>query len=251
MDDTEGVILENRPVCGNYYQCRIKLTKPMGRVAPGQFVMVKVPSSEIFLRRPFSIYESGKQGITILYRAVGKGTSTLACAGRGERVMLLGPLGHGFKVQPGYTPVLVAGGIGVAGLHLLWKQLKSRAAMFYGCSTKEEVSLLGEIAGWKPNISTLDGSVGFAGNVIELLSRHLERIDGPPHIYACGPEPMYASLKLLLAETRIPCQVLVEERMACGLGLCFGCVKKTIDENEPYKRACIEGPVFDLWQLSL
>jgi dihydroorotate dehydrogenase electron transfer subunit len=251
MDDIEGVILENRPVCGNYYQCRVKLTKPMGRVTPGQFVMVKVPSSEIFLRRPFSIYECGKQSVTILYRVVGKGSSSLASASRGERVMVLGPLGHGFRVQPGYTPVLVAGGIGIAGLHLLWKQLKRRAVMFYGCSTIEEVPLLGGIAAGKSNISTLDGSVGFEGNVVGLLSRHLERIDGRPHIYACGPEPMYASLKLLLAETRIPCQVLVEERMACGLGLCFGCVKKTIDENEPYKRACIEGPVFDLWQLSL
>jgi dihydroorotate dehydrogenase electron transfer subunit len=251
MDDIEGVILENRPVCGDYYRCRVRLTKPMGRVAPGQFVMVKVPSSEIFLRRPFSIYESGNRGITILYRVVGKGSSSLASASRGERVMVLGPLGHGFRVQPGYTPVLVAGGIGIAGLHLLRKQLKNRAVLFYGCSTKEEVSLLGEIAGGKSNICTLDGSVGYEGNVVELLSRHLKRIDGRPYIYACGPEPMYASLKLLLAETGIPCQVLVEERMACGLGLCFGCVKKTIDENEPYKRACIEGPVFDLWQLSL
>jgi dihydroorotate dehydrogenase electron transfer subunit len=251
MDDIEGVILENTPVCGNYYRCRVRLTKPMGRVAPGQFVMVKIPSSDIFLRRPFSIYESGKQVITILYKIVGKGTGTLASATRRERVMLLGPLGHGFRVQPGYTPVLVAGGIGIAGLQLLWKQLKNRAVTFYGCSTKEEVSLLGGIAGGTSNISTLDGSVGFEGNVVELLSRHLERIDGRPHIYACGPEPMYSSLKLLLAKTNIPCQVLVEERMACGLGLCFGCVKKTIDEIEPYKRACIEGPVFDLWQLSL
>ncbi len=213
--------------------------------------MLKIPSSEIFLRRPFSIYECGRQSITILYRVVGKGTEALASAKRKERVMILGPLGHGFRVQPGYTPVLVAGGIGIAGLHLLWKQLKSRALMFYGCSTKEELCLVRSVAGGTCNICTLDGSEGFAGNVVDLLSQHLEKIKGRPHIYACGPQPMFASLKARLANSGIPCQVLVEERMACGLGLCFGCVKKTIDENEPYKRACIEGPVFDLWQLSL
>jgi dihydroorotate dehydrogenase electron transfer subunit len=62
---------------------------------------------------------------------------------------------------------------------------------------------------------------------------------------------MYRSLATLLDGAGIPCQVLVEERMACGLGICFGCVRKTLDEQEPYKRVCKEGPVFDLWQISL
>ena len=251
MDDLEGRIAENRPVCAHYYRCRVRLEKPMGNVVPGQFIMIKVPSSAVFLRRPFSIYECGKQTITILYRVTGKGTQALARAGRGERVMILGPLGHGFRVQPGYTPVLVAGGIGIAGLRMLWKQLKGRAHMLYGCATSEEACLLEGVAGGISRVATLDGTTGFAGTVIELLSRHLESIGGRPHIYACGPEAMYASLRSFLAGSGIPCQVLVEERMACGLGLCFGCVKKTVDEVEPYKRACVEGPVFDLWQLSL
>jgi dihydroorotate dehydrogenase electron transfer subunit len=251
MDDLEGRIVENRPVCAHYYRCRVRLQKPIGNVVPGQFIMIKVPSSAIFLRRPFSIYECGKQTITILYRVAGQGTHALARAVRGEHVMILGPLGHGFRVQPGYAPVLVAGGIGIAGLRMLWRQLKGRALMLYGCSTKEETRLLEKVAGGTPGVATLDGSAGFAGTVVELLSRRLESIGGRPHIYACGPEAMYASLRSLLAESRIPCQVLVEERMACGLGLCFGCVKKTVDEVEPYKRACVEGPVFDLWQLSL
>ncbi|MGA2110324.1 MAG: dihydroorotate dehydrogenase electron transfer subunit, partial [Syntrophorhabdales bacterium] len=70
-------------------------------------------------------------------------------------------------------------------------------------------------------------------------------------VFACGPEPMFVSLRDLLKDERIPCQVLLEERMACGLGVCFGCVRKTLDEAEPYKRVCKEGPVFDLWQISL
>jgi dihydroorotate dehydrogenase electron transfer subunit len=70
-------------------------------------------------------------------------------------------------------------------------------------------------------------------------------------VFTCGPENMFVSLRRLLEKMRIPCQASFEERMACGLGLCFGCVKKTLDEKEPYKRVCKEGPVFDLWQVCL
>jgi dihydroorotate dehydrogenase electron transfer subunit len=279
MYDMEGVIRENLLVCQDFYRCKIELARPMGKVIPGQFIMLKIPSAEVFLRRPFSIYDCGKQTVTILYKAVGKGTRALTSAGRKERVMVLGPLGHGFRVHQGYTPVLVAGGIGIAGLHLLWKQVKRKACFFYGCSTEQEVPLLGGIdfntrgrtaTGTRqtcgdlssehgqpgtpviePRVCTLDGSTGFYGNVVQLLESSLSLVGEKPYVYACGPQPMFASLKALLAEKEVPCQVLVEERMACGLGLCFGCVKKTLDEAEPYKRACVEGPVFDLWQLSL
>ena len=255
MHDIEGVIRENRHICQDFYRCRIELAAPVGKVVPGQFIMLKVPSAEVFLRRPFSIYDYGKQTVTILYKAVGTGTRALTSAGRKERVMVLGPLGHGFQLYRGYTPVLVAGGIGIAGLHLLWKQVRRKACFLYGCSTEQEVSLLEEttqrMTREEPRVCTLDGSTGFCGNVVQLLENSLPLVGQKPYVYACGPQPMLASLKALLAERRIPCQVLVEERMACGLGLCFGCVKKTLDEAEPYKRVCVEGPVFDLWQLSL
>ncbi len=256
MQDIEGTIRENQPICRDFYRCRIELARPMGKVVPGQFIMLRIPSAEIFLRRPFSIYDCGKQTVTILYKVVGRGTRALASASRKERVMVLGPLGHGFQVHEGYTPVLVAGGIGIAGLHLLWKQLKSKACVLYGCSTEQEVTLLGkritqEVAGGESHVCTLDGSLGFCGNVVQLLENSLSLVGQKPYVYACGPQDMFTSLKALLVERNVPCQVLVEERMACGLGLCFGCVKKTLDNGEPYKRACVEGPVFDLWQLSL
>ena len=255
MYDIEGVIRENLLICRDFYRCKIELARPMGKVIPGQFIMLKIPSAEIFLRRPFSIYDCAKQTVTILYKAVGKGTRALASASRKERVMVLGPLGHGFEVHQGYTPVLVAGGIGIAGLHLLWKQVKNKTCFFYGCSSEQEIPLLGKITQkmthGDPRVCTLDGSTGFCGNVVQLLENSLPLLGERPYVYACGPQPMFASLKALLAEKKVPCQVLVEERMACGVGLCFGCVKKTHDEAEPYKRACVEGPVFDLWQLSL
>jgi len=251
MDDIAGRIIENVSVCKGYYRCRIRLSKAMGKVDAGQFVMVRVPSSDVFLRRPFSILDYGSRVVTILYKVVGKGTDALARASRDDRVMVLGPLGNGFHLERKSRPVLVAGGIGVAGIYLLWQRLKGRADVFFGCSTRKEVVLLGDINRANPHISTLDGSRGFKGTVVELLASHLSHGKEDVAIYACGPQAMFASLKERLREKGLPCQVLVEERMACGMGLCFGCVTKTTDDREPYKRVCMEGPVFDLWQLSL
>ena len=93
-----------------HYLARDKARKADGaRPRPGQFVMVKVPSADVFLRRPFSIYDYGRGVLSILYRVAGKGTSALAGMGRGEKVMVLGPLGNGFTPLPGHAPVLVAG----------------------------------------------------------------------------------------------------------------------------------------------
>jgi dihydroorotate dehydrogenase electron transfer subunit len=124
--------------------------------------------------------------------------------------------------------------------------------VFFGCSNRKETALLGSMALHSPAISTLDGSWGFKGNVVDLLKEHLRSGKGKDReIFACGPENMVRALKDLIQADRIPCQVLLEERMACGLGLCFGCVKKTLDEKEPYKRVCREGPAFDLWEICL
>lgn len=252
IDDIEGEVLENRVVVPGYYMLSIGLSAPMTGVQPGQFVMLKVPSSDIFLRRPFSIYDYKRQSLSVLYKVVGRGTAQLSRATAGERLMTLGPLGNGFTPAKDHRPVLVAGGIGIAGIHFLWFRLNRRKpVLFYGCTDLAETALLRRLVSCKPHISTLDGSSGCRGNVIDLLSQHISRIEGPLQIFACGPEAMFASLKDLLSLNRVPCQVLVEEKMACGLGLCFGCVRKTVDAEDPYKRVCKEGPVFDLWQISL
>ena len=109
----------------------------MAAPRPGQFVMLKVPGADIFLRRPFSIYQYGRGVLSILYRVAGKGTSALSGAGRGEKVKVLGPLGNGFAPLPGHAPVIVAGGIGLAGIHLLWTKVGKKGTLFWGCATHE------------------------------------------------------------------------------------------------------------------
>jgi len=146
----------------------------------------------------------------------------------------------------------VAGGIGIAGVLMLAERLGERASVLFGCGTRTEAALAGELAGNTAAICTLDGTHGFCGSVIDLLAKNLQEYHGSSvEIYACGPDGMLLALRALLEKERLPCQVLVEERMACGLGLCFGCAKKTLNEKEPYKRVCKEGPVFDLWELCL
>ncbi len=251
MDDIEGTILRNDPVVPGYYLAAIRLARPMPQVKPGQFIMLKVPSTEVFLRRPFSIYTYTNGVVSILYKVVGTGTHELAAARRGTKTMVLGPLGNGFTLLPGHQPVLVAGGIGIAGVYLLWLALKRKAPLFWGCTSNADIGLLNKVIPDEKRVATLDGSYGCRGNVVELLAQHLPRMTKPVQIFACGPEPMFRSLRALLEAEKVPCQVLLEERMACGLGICFGCVTKTLDEAEPYKRVCKEGPVFDVWQISL
>jgi dihydroorotate dehydrogenase electron transfer subunit len=251
ISDTTGTIIENGAVIPGYFRLSIRLSTPMPSVKPGQFVMIRVPSFDVFLRRPFSIYEYDDGVLSILYRVVGKGTAALASAVREEEVMVLGPLGNGFTVSPDHNPVIVAGGIGIAGIRLLWLKTEGKASLFWGCADGKESGLLSGFPSGQPHISTIDGSVGYKGNVVELLSQHLTGMKKPLQIFACGPEAMFVSLRQILDAERTPCQVLTEERMACGLGICFGCVKKTMDEIEPYKRVCKEGPVFDLWQICL
>ncbi|NLT21532.1 MAG: dihydroorotate dehydrogenase electron transfer subunit [Syntrophorhabdus sp.] len=252
MDDIPGKITGNDRVTGAYRRLTVRLERPLGRVAPGQFVMVKVPDRDIFLRRPFSVYDSRGRTLTIMYRVVGKGTDALSSAARGTPLMVLGPLGCGFTPGKGTTPIVVAGGIGYAGVRMLLKRLGDRATLFFGVTGKDELRLADDLGGTRVLASTLDGSFGFAGDVVGLLGRHLDNYRGKkPEVFACGPSGMVKSLKALLEPGRIPCQVSVEERMACGMGLCFGCVVATRDEASPYKRVCKEGPVFSLWDLSL
>ncbi len=252
MDDIPGKIIDNNTVTSGYNRLTIRLERSLGDTTPGQFIMLKIPDSEIFLRRPFSIYDARNDVVTIMYRIVGKGTSSLGRARKKDPVMVLGPLGRGFTVPARCAPIVIAGGIGYAGVRMLLKRLGRKGTLFIGVAEKNELSMLSDLKGVEVMTATMDGSSGFKGTVIDLLAGHLDAYRAKdPCLFACGPQAMIESLKTLLEPNRIPCQVSVEERMACGMGLCFGCVAETTDETNPFKRVCKEGPVFSLWDLVL
>jgi dihydroorotate dehydrogenase electron transfer subunit len=251
FNDISAVVLKNYQITEGHYLLTVRLSATPFDARPGQFVMLKIPSPEVFLRRPFSIYGYKRGVLSVLYKVSGGGTAALASVESGSQVMILGPLGRSFSPLPRHRYVVISGGIGLAGIHFLWSTLKGRGLFFWGCSSEADSALISGLRLEEQSIATMDGSLGCKGNVVELLAQHLPAIKKPFQVFACGPEPMFRALKDLLQPQQPPCQILVEERMACGIGVCFGCVKKTTDTSEPYKRVCKEGPVFDLWQTSL
>lgn len=229
---------------------------------PGQFVMLKIDNSfDPLLPRPMSIHsliKDGKRriGFTILYKTVGKGTRLLAEKRSGERLGVTGPLGKGFQLNhltSGYEPIIVAGGIGVAPLLFLAYELVEKGStpsVLVGANSQEELLGLDEFEslGVTPQVSTDDGSKGVKGMVTDLLASYLEsRKRAPGEVFACGPSAMLKEVVYLASRHGLKSQLSLEQRMACGLGACLGCVVSVKGkEGDPpsYQRVCAEGPVF-------
>jgi len=266
-----GTLLENPMVVPSYYKMRMRTPIPYGDFHPGQFVMVRI-SEEPFplLRRPFSIHSlrglRTKEGsdIEILYKIVGKGTNLMANWKRGKRLDILGPLGKGFSLPTKKgVQVLIAGGIGAAGLFALGQKMKAfglQCSVFIGGKTKEHILCVDEFRalGADVHMATEDGSLGFRGMVSDMVRSFLHNLPDPSGLFACGPVGMLKSIAEIAKSQSIPCQVSLESRMACGLGACLGCVIRTKGERPTksqgetrhekgvsYKRVCKEGPVFD------
>ncbi|MDI6743852.1 MAG: dihydroorotate dehydrogenase electron transfer subunit [Thermodesulfovibrionales bacterium] len=223
------------------------------RSLPGQFYMIGTDSSyDPLLKRPFSIFRetSSAEGgeLQFLYRIKGKGTKLLKEMRKGETVNVLGPLGNGYPMpDKNLTPVLIAGGIGIASLFPLAEKLSGNIHFLYGARTKNELLMLNELKGLVKKeliISTDDGSEGEKGTVVDVLNRFLTlnpQLSTLNLLYSCGPSPMLEAVSKFAAEKGIKCYISMEESMACGVGACLGCTVKT---KKGYKRVCKEGPVF-------
>jgi dihydroorotate dehydrogenase electron transfer subunit len=218
---------------------------------PGQFYMLAAaerwgggPGERPYLPRAFSFARCrpGERGpvLEFLLEAVGPGTERLGALEPGERLALVGPLGVGFRVPPGRSPLLVGGGIGVAPLLCLQDELGPGAAVLLGFRSAAHAEAARLFAG-APEVATDDGSVGRRGLVTELARARLDR-SGASCVLACGPPAMLEAVRALCAERALPAQLALESGMACGFGACFGCVAPT---REGYVRLCVDGPVLD------
>ena len=203
--------------------------------APGQFVNIQL--SGLYLRRPISVCDVEGDKLTIIYKAVGKGTRQMAGMQEGELDILTG-LGNGYDLSvSGENPILLGGGVGVPPMYLLAKKLIAegkKVNVVLGFNTKSEVFYENEFKklGCRVTLTTVDGSYGEKGFVTDAL----QTIDYS-YFYICGPEPM---LKAVYRATNTSGQMSFEKRMGCGFGTCMGCSCKTITG---YKRICKEGPV--------
>ena len=264
----QGQILKNKKINTGHFLLSVKLPGAFQNPVPGQFVMVREKGRiDPLLGRPFSIYniEHGEGTVTaeILYKVVGKGTGLFSMLKKDDLLDVLGPYGRGFEISPRVDKVvLICGGIGVAPIAFLashYRKLINRRdtqmICYYGArNTKYLVGLEG-LKGLCSSvfISTDDGSTGYNGYVTELFAKDISLYDSEnTKIYACGHRPMLKRLSELFSGQRLFCQVLIEERMACGVGACLGCVVKTNNKGElnPYMRACKDGPVFTLAKLN-
>jgi dihydroorotate dehydrogenase electron transfer subunit len=225
------------------------------RARPGQFLMVRVSDRPYpLLRRPLSIHARERESIEIFFARTGEGTAILADRKPKETLDILGPLGKGFYISRGLqgkTVGLVGGGRGIAPLYFLAKELETkgvRLRVFYGGRTAADLPLLDRFARLKSEVfvSTDDGSAGFRGFVAAMLEKELDKTAPPARIYACGPDPMMRRVAEVAAARRIPAQLSLEAVMGCGIGACWGCVKKIRrGETAEWVKICEEGPAFE------
>jgi dihydroorotate dehydrogenase electron transfer subunit len=243
-----------------YFRLVVRAPQIAPLVQPGQFAHVRIlPLRDALLRRPFSIFQVEGDTFSILYKAVGKGTEVLSRMRPGEELSAIGPLGHGFTVPPpgGETPLLVAGGYGMAAMYLLAQRSAQKGVVFVGGRRRGDI--LCEDAfralGWDVRATTEDGSHGEKGLVTQPLIAELRRGTAGRKIFACGPTPMLKAVGKIAEEFNVPAELSMDEHMCCGVGVCLTCVipVKANDRWE-YQRTCTEGPVFDsrqvLWEVT-
>jgi len=222
--------------------------------APGNFLMIRPGDGlDPLLRRPFAVFTVDQDRVGILVQRKGRGTELLARCRRGEFLNILGPLGNSFELTAEKIPVcLVAGGMGIAPLFFLAMTLKREGhpfRLYYGAVSQKTLVPVTSFGLSAEDVcyATDDGSIGVHGTVSDAVQQRLNT-DMPngrmfASICCCGPVPMVRSVCQLATAVGLPCQVSLEERMACGVGACLGCV--VFCGSAGYKRVCADGPVFD------
>ena len=243
MKQSIFTILSNTPLTDSVY--KMVLSGDTSAItAPGQFVNIQLDG--LFLRRPISVCDYDGETLTIVYKAVGKGTEKMSRMNAGERLDLLTGLGNGYDLTlSGEKPVLLGGGVGVPPLYNLAKKLIAQGkdvTVILGFNTKSEIFYEDafQALGCTVLVTTVDGSYGVKGFATDALPEDYT------YFYTCGPEPM---LKAVYRSSVTSGQMSFEERMGCGFGACMGCSCKTLTG---YKRICKDGPVMKkeeiLWE---
>ncbi|HWG76581.1 MAG TPA: dihydroorotate dehydrogenase electron transfer subunit [Steroidobacteraceae bacterium] len=274
----QATVLAHTHFAGEQHVLRVAAPRCASRAEPGSFAHVQC-SMDLPMRRPMSIMRASVRDgwIELLYKVVGAGSRALARVQPGESLSLLGPIGRGFTPHAQRPRVLaLGGGVGIPPMVFLaerlveagapWKPLvlmgselpfpfRSRPSTILTPGMPDEaigcMPLLDEW-GVPSRLASLAGFAGcFEGYVTELARRWLGSLNAAARaeveMFACGPTPMLAACARLAAEFDLPCQVSLEEFMACAVGGCAGCAVpvRTPDGSTSMKRVCVDGPVFE------
>lgn len=199
------------------------------------------------LRRPFSVCDVEGDFFYIMFNVFGEGTQILARKHYGDFIDVLGPLGHGFNLKGNYnTAIIVAGGLGAAPFPYVIRSLDKdkKIFTFIGGKTHQDVITHGM---QNITIATDDGSLGFKGNVVELLNENIDLLkSGNIKVFGCGPNAMLRSLTEFCLTNNFDCEVSTECVMACGFGICQGCPIESTTDKDKYLLVCKDGPVFNI-----
>jgi len=248
-------IVSNERDTDSYFRLVLRAPKIAPLIQPGQFAHVRVPPlKDALLRRPFSIFQVFSDTFSILYKTVGKGTEALARMGVGEELSAIAPLGHGFTVpdRGAETPLLVAGGYGMAAMFLLAQRSPQKGIVFVGGRKRVDILCEKEFQtlGWDVRVTTEDGSHGEKGLVTQPLLKELKTMVAHRKVFACGPTGMLKAVSKLAEEFKVPAELSMDEHMCCGVGVCLTCVIPVqVDGGWEYQRTCTEGPVFNSRQV--
>ncbi len=273
----EAEILSHQETPARQYVLRLHAPEIAERARPGSFVHLQVDPQRP-LRRPISIMRVDKRAgwIELLYKVFGEGTTLLARRCVGERISVLGPIGRPFEAHMERPrPLLIGGGVGIPPMIFLADTLREIAGAwqpfvimgsevpFPFTAARSRIIVPGVAEGviaamplledWgiPSRLASNQGYPGcHEGYVTDLARGWLEALDedarNEVEVFACGPHPMLEAVAKLAREFRLPCQVSMEEFMACGVGGCAGCVIEVqTDKGPAMKRVCVDGPVFD------
>lgn len=254
MQQVMGQVVRNRQLGNGLWHLIVEAPEIAAEAQPGQFAMVRLgPSLEPLLRRPISFYRILKYNgwVEFVYKVVGKGTELLTEKGPGTPLDLVGPLGQGWTLLPDTRKIGIVGrGIGIAPLISLAEFAARKGLKVYAFLSAKEPELivgrelLAEL-GCGLYLHSDRGEFSGRGVVTEYLEEVLkeETLD---QLYTCGSRRLGRAVLAYARERGIKGQISLEERMACGLGACIGCVTEIITPQgkREYKRVCKEGPVF-------
>lgn len=250
----QGQLMQKENLGEKYFWLKVSAPEIASEAEPGQFVQIRCGDTlDPFLRRPLSIHRFSREEGTVefLVQRKGKGTAWLGNQEPGQPLDILGPLGNGFSVHQHQKALLVGGGIGVAPLMALAEALKAQGnppLIFLGASSRQDLLKVEDFESSSEElaVSTMDGSLGTAGVVTELLEEKLSN-GFKGFIYTCGPMGMMKKVAELARQYGVSGEASLEAHMACGIGVCLGCTCEINGATgKQYAHVCTDGPVFPL-----
>ncbi len=247
-----GNIVSNTELSADVSALVLECPQVVAEAKPGQFVMIKNEMGSTYLRRPFGVADVDKENglLLLVYRKAGKGTQELALLEEGSPISVEGPLGKGFSFKEAGRTLLIGGGVGIAPIiytarHLSEEITGPKPVILFGVRNHKELFWSDFVEDFAEKLiyTTDDGSYGRKGFAIDAIPDILAKYPDIRHIKVCGPTIMMKGIAELAIKQGIECEVSLEKRMACGIGVCLGCT--FAGKSGKRWKVCADGPVFD------